>query len=115
MRLLVVREEERYHDRVPETSLEIVEGSDLLSLYEWNTRRAQHYFCKRCGIYVYHRKRGAGLFWRQRLLPGRIRPGVGFVRPTEGANMPLVDPQARPEWPGPRATAGAQTKTPSPL
>jgi hypothetical protein len=28
------------------------------------------------------------------------------VRPTEGANMTVVDPQGRPEWPGPRVTVG---------
>lgn len=89
--------------KVPEAALEIAEGEDLLSLYEWNTRRAKHYFCSRCGIYVFHRKRAA---------PDHFGVNIfcldGFdvsstpVRMTEGANMSLVDPSPRPQWPGPR-------------
>src|SRR5580698_4066018 len=45
--------------KVPEQALTIACGEDLLTLYQWNTRRAKHYFCSRCGIYVFHRKRSA--------------------------------------------------------
>jgi hypothetical protein len=34
--------------KVHESALTIVSGQDVLSLYQWNTRRAQHYFCSRC-------------------------------------------------------------------
>ena len=37
--------------------LEIVRGADNLTLYEWGTRTAKHYFCKTCGIYTHHRRR----------------------------------------------------------
>lgn len=30
-----------------------------LSMYQWNTRVAKHYFCKRCGIYTFHRTRSS--------------------------------------------------------
>ena len=43
--------------KVPETALRIDRGADLLALYEWNTKRAKHHFCRRCGIYLFHRKR----------------------------------------------------------
>ena len=43
--------------KVPEQALTVLEGQSLLSLYQWNTSRARHYFCSRCGIYVFHRKR----------------------------------------------------------
>lgn len=33
-------------------------------------------------------------------------PASVSVRPTEGANMTVVDPQARAEWPGPRVSIG---------
>lgn len=38
-------------------TLEVLRGSDNLSLYTWGSHVAQHYFCKTCGIYVYHRRR----------------------------------------------------------
>lgn len=32
-------------------------GEDSLSVYQWNTRTAKHYFCRVCGIYTFHRPR----------------------------------------------------------
>jgi hypothetical protein len=92
--------------KVPEVALEIVEGAELLSLYEWNSRRAKHYFCKRCGIYVFHRKRaapdhfGVNIFCLDGFEPASVR-----VRATGGADMTVVDTDARPEWRGPRVEA----------
>jgi hypothetical protein len=40
--------------KVHESALTILSGEDLLSVYEWNTRRAKHFFCSRCGIYTFH-------------------------------------------------------------
>jgi len=37
--------------------LTIDEGQDLLSLYQFNTHTAKHYFCSRCGIYTHHQRR----------------------------------------------------------
>ncbi|ACR14235.1 conserved hypothetical protein [Teredinibacter turnerae T7901] len=37
--------------------LTIVEGESLLSLYQFNTNTAKHYFCARCGIYTHHQRR----------------------------------------------------------
>ena len=37
--------------------LKIVEGAENLTLYQFNTRAAEHYFCKTCGIYTHHRRR----------------------------------------------------------
>jgi len=33
--------------KVPENALTVLEGESLLTLYQWNTRRAKHYFCSR--------------------------------------------------------------------
>ncbi len=89
--------------KVPEAALTIVSGEDDLTLYEWNTRRAKHYFCRRCGIYVFHRKRAAPDHFGVTVfcLDGFDAAAVP-VRATEGANMTVVDAAPRPEWPGPR-------------
>lgn len=90
--------------KVPEAALTVTAGEADLTLYEWNTRVAKHHFCRRCGIYVFHRKRAA---------PDHFGVNVfcldGFdvasvpVRATEGANMTLGCENPRPEWPGPLA------------
>lgn len=38
-------------------SLEIVQGRDALTLYQFGTRTAEHWFCRHCGIYTHHRRR----------------------------------------------------------
>lgn len=90
--------------KVPEAALRIEQGEALLETYEWNSRRAKHHFCRRCGIYVFHRKRAA---------PDHFGVNVfcldGFdvaslpVRATEGRGMSVVCDNPREEWPGPRA------------
>ncbi|MEX2365680.1 MAG: GFA family protein [Pseudohongiellaceae bacterium] len=42
---------------VPLDDLRIIEGSEFLSLYQFGTMTAEHYFCSRCGIYTHHRRR----------------------------------------------------------
>jgi hypothetical protein len=42
---------------VPLERLRIIQGADKLSLYQWNTRTAKHYFCSVCGIYTHHQRR----------------------------------------------------------
>lgn len=37
--------------------LTILEGADALSLYQFNTKTARHYFCSNCGIYTHHQRR----------------------------------------------------------
>ena len=89
--------------KVPENALTVLEGESLLTLYQWNTRRAKHYFCSRCGIYVFHRKRsmpdhfGINVFCLEGFDPASVP-----VRATRGLNMTVEDPAARAEWPGPR-------------
>ena len=42
---------------VPMSAVTISRGADKLSLYEWNTNSAKHYFCRVCGIYTHHQRR----------------------------------------------------------
>lgn len=40
-------------------SIEVLHGRDALTLYQFNTGVARHYFCKRCGIYTFHQRRSS--------------------------------------------------------
>lgn len=40
------------------SALVVTGGEELISTYAWNTKEAQHYFCKVCGIYTHHAMRG---------------------------------------------------------
>lgn len=37
--------------------LDILSGQDKLTLYQFNTDTAKHYFCSVCGIYTHHQRR----------------------------------------------------------
>ncbi len=37
--------------------LSITAGQDALTLYQFNTETAKHYFCSKCGIYTHHQRR----------------------------------------------------------
>ena len=37
--------------------IKIIQGEDKLSLYQFNTMTAKHYFCSICGIYTHHQRR----------------------------------------------------------
>ena len=89
--------------KVHESALTILAGEDRLSLYQWNTKRAQHRFCSVCGIYTFHRKRSAPDHYGINIfcLDGFDAAGIP-VRATEGQGMTVEGPAPRAEWPGPR-------------
>jgi hypothetical protein len=74
--------------KVPETGLRILAGEEMLGSYRWNTMRADHHFCMRCGIYTFHRKRadphsfGVNVFCLDGFdisaLPTRATDGIGM-------------------------------------
>jgi hypothetical protein len=37
--------------------VDILSGAEALSLYKFNTGRAKHFFCSKCGIYTHHQRR----------------------------------------------------------
>lgn len=79
--------------KVPHAALKVLAGEAMLTLYQWNTRIAKHYFCSRCGIYVFHTKRAApDHFGVNVLCLEDFDPTSVPVRATHGANMSVVDP-----------------------
>jgi len=41
----------------PFGGIRIIRGADTLTLYQWGTNTAKHYFCSVCGIYTHHQRR----------------------------------------------------------
>lgn len=39
------------------SDIEFVKGEESLTIYQFNTGTAKHYFCKKCGIYTHHQRR----------------------------------------------------------
>jgi hypothetical protein len=65
--------------------LRVVQGNELLTVYRFNTKTAEHYFCSRCGIYTHHRRRSN---------PNQYGFNIGClegVEPTAIANVPVND------------------------
>ncbi|MFY8350539.1 GFA family protein [Pseudoalteromonas sp. SSM20] len=42
---------------VPLDGIRILKGASSLTLYQFNTHTAKHYFCNKCGIYTHHQRR----------------------------------------------------------
>ncbi len=60
-------------------------GKEALTLYQFNTRLAEHYFCSKCGIYTHHRRRSN---------PSQLGINVAClegVSPFDFANIPVID------------------------
>ncbi len=74
----------------PLDGVRIVKGADNLTLYQWNTGTAKHYFCKTCGIYTHHQRRsnpnefGVNLGTLQDVNPR----GLGNIAWADGVNHP---------------------------
>lgn len=63
----------------------IDEGAAMLSLYQFNTGVAKHYFCKKCGIYTHHQRRS---------IPNQYAFNIGCLEgidPNVLANVPVID------------------------
>jgi hypothetical protein len=72
--------------------LKILCGEDTLTLYQFNTRVAKHYFCKHCGIYPFHQTRKDPLLWRVNIgcLDG-VDPYALDAAVADGASLSVVE------------------------
>ena len=74
----------------PDDALRITAGEDLLTVYRFNTGVAQHHFCSRCGIHVFHRRRAD---------PNQIGINVACLNgesPYDFAEVPVMDGVSHP-------------------
>ena len=63
----------------------ITKGSDKLTLYQFNTKIAKHYFCSVCGIYTHHQRRSDPTQY------GFNVACLEGVNPYELADVPVMD------------------------
>lgn len=72
--------------------LKVLQGEEALTLYQFNTRTARHYFCRHCGIYPFHQTRKDPQLWRvnigclEDVDPYALEAGVG-----DGASLSVVE------------------------
>jgi hypothetical protein len=66
-------------------NLRVVKGADKLSLYQFNTMTAKHYFCSVCGIYTHHQRRSNPHLY------GFNVACVAGVNPYELGEIPVMD------------------------
>ena len=88
----------------------VLEGEELLTVYRFNTKRAAHYFCSRCGIYTHHQRRSNPDQY------GINAACLDGVSPFDFAEVPVSDgichPKDDPSGAGPRQ-AGVLRFSPS--
>src|ERR1700760_1585927 len=74
--------------KVHESCFQLLGGADALTLYQFHTHTAEHYFCRHCGIYPFHRKRVTPDFYGINVfcLEGFDPAGIP-VRATDGKGM----------------------------
>lgn len=66
----------------PLDGIRIVKGAENLTLYQFGTQTAKHWFCKTCGIYTHHQRRSN---------PNEYGVNAGCL---EGVNPRDLDPVA---------------------
>jgi hypothetical protein len=77
---------------VPLERLRVTKGADRLSLYQWNTMQAKHYFCSVCGIYTHHQRRSVPTEYGFNVacIIGIDMANIGPIGASNGAAQSLV-------------------------
>ena len=68
----------------------LLKGEENVTLYEWNTKVAKHYFCKICGIHTHNRPRSNPKIY------GVNIACVEGIKPFEIENVPVNDGENHP-------------------
>ena len=76
----------------------ILRGAERLTLYQFNTMTARHWFCEACGIYTHHQRRSNPKEYGVNLacLAGMSPFDLAEVVVTDGVNHPRDAPHAPP-------------------
>ena len=78
----------------------VEQGQQQLTLYQFNTHEAKHYFCAQCGIYTFHQRRS---------VPDQYGVNVACIEglsPFDFAEVPVLEGRSHPKD---RTQASAQT------
>lgn len=70
--------------------VQVTHGQALLTLYQFNTAEAKHYFCSTCGIYTFHQRRSS---------PHQYGINVACIEgmsPFDFAEVPVTEGRAHP-------------------
>jgi hypothetical protein len=86
---------------VPLSGLTVVQGAEALTLYQFNTKTARHYFCSRCGIYTHHQRRSNPDEYGYNVgcLEGVNPYALGPVPTSDGVNHPADRDQSNSAHP----------------
>jgi len=82
---------------VPLDGIRIVRGHEALTLYQFNTHTAKHYFCACCGIYTHHQRRSD---------PSQYGFNVGCLEGVNPFDIPDVPTRDGVNHPADRAASG---------
>lgn len=79
--------------------IRFLKGEDVLTLYQFNTKTAKHYFCSVCGIYTHHQRRsnptqfGINVACLEGISPfdfAEVVVNDGVNHPSDAASGPLI-------------------------
>ena len=72
------------------SGVQVVQGAGALTLYQWGTGTARHWFCRVCGIYTHHQRRSDLTQYgvNVAILDGMNPRDLGDVPWVDGVNHP---------------------------
>lgn len=78
----------------PLDGIKIIKGAEKLTLYQWGSKTARHYFCSVCGIYTHHQRRSNPNEYGVNIaaLEGVNPRDLGEIEWLDGVNHPSDEP-----------------------
>ena len=69
----------------------LLTGEDSLTLYQFNSQVAKHYFCNKCGIYTHHYRRSDGrLGFNTGCIEGFDKNNLEEIKQVPGSTFSVV-------------------------